>query len=345
MNRHVEALAEEFLSRGHYVGVLAPFDPPGRALHGAEPELRETPDYLVPLGCTAGFPANGVVSTSRLVPLIGWNAALGAEIPTVGTFHAYSTKAAPNHIATALGRVFNRLSARIAISEAAAWAGRRWFGGHYEIVPNGVDVSAASAGPMPASEMLRIAFVGRPERARAAGLARRVQRLEHVPSRLSVIGAQREDVLRHLADPEAMRWIDVQGRVSGERLWRSLHEADVLCAPSLSGESFGMVLTEAFAAGTPVIASVIAGYSDVTDGADGVLVPPGDAQRLAEELQRAHHERERLATMASAARRSAERTPGHACGPSERRLRAGDRGAGPFDHARARRPLGRDSSR
>ena len=69
-----------------------------------------------------------------------------------------------------------------------------------------------------------------------------------------------------------------------------------------------MVLTEAFAAGTPVIASAIAGYSDVvTDGVDGVLVPPGDPQRLAEELQRAYHEPERLRAMGEAARRSAER--------------------------------------
>ena len=66
----------------------------------------------------------------------------------VGTFHAYSTKAVPNHIATALGarRIFNQLSARIAVSEAAAWTGRRWFGGHYEIIPNGVDVDAAPDG-------------------------------------------------------------------------------------------------------------------------------------------------------------------------------------------------------
>ncbi|HWB69399.1 MAG TPA: lysylphosphatidylglycerol synthase domain-containing protein, partial [Solirubrobacterales bacterium] len=132
--------------------------------------------------------------------------------------------------------------------------------------------------------------------------------VEHVPSRLTVIGAEREDVLRYLADPDLLRFIDLPGRVSGEELWRSLHRADVLCAPSLSGESFGMVLTEAFAAGTPVIASAIAGYSDVvTDGVDGVLVPPADPQRLAEELQRAHHEPRRLAEMGEAARRSAQR--------------------------------------
>jgi len=342
VNRHVEALAEEFLGRGDHVRVLAPFDPPGqlsRALHRAAPESRIAPDYLVPLGRTVGISANGAVSNLSLsppggfarvrrelrdgdydvvhihepvAPLIGWSAAFSSRIPAVGTFHAYSTKALPNYTASAFGarRAFNRLSARIAVSEAAAWTGRRWFGGQYEVVPNGVDVDAAPKGPKPAGDELRVLFVGRPEARKGLPILLTAFEalVEHVPCRLTVIGAEREDVLRYLADPDTMSQIDIQGRVSGELLWEELHGSDVLCAPSLSGESFGMVLTEAFAAGTPVIASAIAGYRDVvTDGVDGVLVPPGDPQRLAEELQRAHHEKARLVAMGEAARESAGR--------------------------------------
>jgi len=297
------------------------------------------PDYLTPLGRTMGFGANGSVSNlapfpaggvlaprrevrrgefdvihvhEPVAPLVGWNATLGARTPVVGTFHAYSTKALPNYIANSLGarRMFNRLSARIAVSEAAAWTGRRWYGGDYTIVPNGVDVETGPSAPASSSGELRILFVGRPEERKGLPILLTAfgALVEHVPCRLTVIGAEREDVLRYLADPELLRWIDIRGRVPGERLWDELHGADVLCAPSLSGESFGMVLTEAFAAGTPVIASNIAGYNDVvTDGLDGLLVPPGDPQRLAEELQRVHHEPERLRAMGAAARRSAQR--------------------------------------
>lgn len=340
MNRHVEALAEEFLGRGDDVRVLAPVDPPGRLsrlTHRGAPQQRELPDYLIPLGRTIGFGANGAVSNlsaspvggvagvrrelrrggydvihvhEPLVPLIGWNAALGARAPVVGTFHAYSTKPLPNHIASALGarRMFNRLHARIAVSEAAAWTGRRWFGGRYEIIPNGVELG--SPGPKPPGDELRLLFVGRAEERKGLPvlLSAFEALIEHVPSRLCVIGSELEEVKRYLTDPTALASIDVEGRVSDERLAEAMREADLLCAPSLSGESFGMVLTEAFAEGTPVVASQIAGYSDVvTDGLDGVLVPPADPQRLAEELQRLHHEPARLAAMGVAARESAER--------------------------------------
>jgi phosphatidyl-myo-inositol alpha-mannosyltransferase len=342
VNRHVEALAEEFLGRGHDVRVLAPVDPPGlrsRATHRAAPRELDLPDYLEPLGPTVGLGANGAVSNlavtvsgvSRprravqagefdvihvhepLAPLVGWNAVLGAErTPVVGTFHAYSTKAFPNYAASAFGarRMFNRLSARIAVSEAAAWTGKRWFGGEYTIIPNGVDVDAPPAGPKVPGEELRVLFVGRPEERKGLPVLLTAFNalVEHVPARLTVIGAGEEDVSRWLPDPDLLGSIDVRGRVSEEELWAELHAADVLCAPSLSGESFGMVLTEAFAAGTPVIASGIAGYSDVvTDGVDGILVPPGDPLRLAEELQRLHHEPQLLAAMGSAARHSAKR--------------------------------------
>src|SRR5262245_36782040 len=341
VNRHVEALAEELLGRDHRVRVLAPFDPPDRVshrLHRAPAEVREAPDYLVPLGRTVGIGANGAVSNIsafpeglvRLrrelrdgrydvvhvheppAPLISWADSTFRGAPVVGTFHAYSTKAIPNHIANLLGarRIFNQLSERIAVSEAAAWTGRRWFGGEYRIVPNGVDVAAAPTAAKPDADHLRILFVGRAEERKGLPvlLAAFGGLLGHVPSRLTIVGADAGEVSRMVADPEIERHIDVVGRVSDEELWERLAAADVLCAPSLTGESFGMVLIEAFAAGTPVIASQIAGYSDVVhDGVNGILVPPADPQRLAEELQSLWHEPERRAEMGEEGRRSAER--------------------------------------
>ena len=341
VNRHVEALTEALFARGHEVRVMAPWDPPdriSRAMHRAPAEGRSKPDYLVPLGRTVGFGANGAVSNigvfhhgintmrrelraggfdvvhvhSPEAPVIGWDACSFRKTPVVGTFHSYSTKALPNWIANALGarRKFNQLHARIAVSQAAAWTGRRWYGGTYRVIPNGVDVDAPPTGPKPVSDELRVLFIGRPEERK--GLPVLLQAfeglVEHVPARLTVIGATHDDVKGYLSDPAAEESIDALGTIGGSELWRRLHDADVLCAPSLTGESFGMVLTEAFAAGTPVIASEIAGYADVvTPGVDGILVPPADPQRLAEELQGLYVEPESRLRMGRAARESAQR--------------------------------------
>ena len=103
--------------------------------------------------------------------------------------------------------------------------------------------------------------------------------------------------------------VDIAGRVSDEEKWRLLHEADVLVAPSLGGESFGMVLTEAFASGTPVVASDIAGYRDVVrDGVDGVLVPRGRPRaRSARRCTRWRSTPSAARRMGAAARERAER--------------------------------------
>ena len=129
----------------------------------------------MPLGGTIGWPLNGAVSnlaptpaavstlrrelrafdptsctcTSRSRPVVGWDALTSADAPLVGTFHCYSESVPPHKIAALLGarRKLNRLSLRLAVSEAAAWTGRRFYGGHYRIVPNGV---ALPAGGVPA---------------------------------------------------------------------------------------------------------------------------------------------------------------------------------------------------
>jgi phosphatidyl-myo-inositol alpha-mannosyltransferase len=336
VTRHIEALAERFLEDGHYVRVLAPFDPPGRfstALHrGARPQSIELPEYVVSLGRTVGFKANGAVSNLSITPhgiatlqrelrtggfdvvhvhepvapMLGWVAADSIRLPLVGTFHSYSNKRLPNTIGNLLGarRVLNHLHVRIAVSEAAAWTGRRWFGGHYRVIPNGVHVDperATLAALRPVDDKLKIAFVGQAvERKGLPLLLRAFEALrEHIPTELTVIGPTEHEIAPMTLDPRGVRAL---GKVDEETKQRVLEEADVLCAPSLGGESFGMVLTEAFAAGTPVVASDIAGYRDVVrDGVDGLLVPVADAQALAEALRDLYDEPQRRAEMAQAA--------------------------------------------
>ena len=137
-----------------------------------------------------------------------------------------------------------------------------------------------------ADRPLQIAFVGQAvERKGLPVLLRAFEALrEHVPAELKIVGATPEEVEPLLLD--GREGVTVLGKVDDATKVQIVREADVLAAPSLGGESFGMVLTEAFAAGTPVVASDIAGYRDVVnDGTDGVLVPRGDAAALGEALR------------------------------------------------------------
>ncbi len=358
VTRHIEALASALTTEGHEARILAPFDPDdalSRRLHrGARPQPREVPERLVALGRTVGLPANGAVSNMAItppavfalrrelrhggydvlhihepvVPFLSWDALTSAgSLPLVGTFHTYSENELTNGIAAGpLGgrRRMNRLRVRIAVSEAAAWTARRFYGGRYRIIPNGVhlpdvrdvrDGDDGDDGDQADGEReqadgvraLRILFVGQAvQRKGLPVLAQAFEALrDQIPATLTLVGASPEEVAHMMLDDRGVRAL---GKVSEERKLAELARADVLCAPSLGGESFGMVLTEAFAAATPVLASDIPGYRDVVrDGTDGLLVPAGDALALAEALRALALAPDLRARMARAARARAER--------------------------------------
>src|SRR5436305_3079440 len=256
VTRHIDALAHEFLDQGHHVRVLAPFDPADRlaaVLHrGARPQPRQPPEFLVPLGRTIGLPANGAVSNvtvtphslqilhqelrtggydvvqihEPITPVLGWVGTDWTRLPLVGTFHTYNENLLTNGMANAIGgrRVFNRLHVRIAVSEAAAWTARRFFGGHYRIVPNGVHFDrdrALRAAARPAGDRLRIVFVGQAvERKGLPLLLRAFEALrEQVPAELTVIGPSDEELKPLMLDPTGVRLL---GKVDDETKQREL---------------------------------------------------------------------------------------------------------------------------
>jgi phosphatidylinositol alpha-mannosyltransferase len=341
--RHIEGLADHLIETGHDVRILAPYDPDdalsARLHRGARPLVRPLPDHVCSLGRTIGFPANGAVSNIAITtdcvhtlrrelrhggydvvhlhepvtPAVGWDALCTADRPLVGTFHCYSTNPLSNGFASLIGarRRLNRLHVRIAVSEAAAWTGARYFGGHYRVIPNGVDVGPSpvvhpAVAPTP-ERPLRLVFVGASvERKGLSVLLRAFEALsEHLPVTLTVIGATPAEVAPLLVEA---RGVKALGKVPDSVKADCIRDADLLVAPSLGGESFGIVLTEAFAAGTPVIASDIPGYRDVVHhGVEGLLVGPGDAAGLAQSLRDLAVDPPRRAAMALAASHAAPR--------------------------------------
>lgn len=253
-----------------------------------------------------------------LLPALPLTVLYHSQSCNVGTFHAYGL----HPIAYFYGRpllqpFFNRLHGRIAVSEAAKQFVAQFFPADYEIIPNGIDLNRFNPRVMPAAELqsipgLKVLFVGRFEEPRKGFkvLVKAMQILWQQGADLRLVVVGRGDIDRYAAQlpiPLRSRLL-FMGEVSRERLPGFYTACDIFVAPSLGGESQGIVLLEAMASHRPVIASNIPGYNEVVHhGVNGLMVPPGDSASLARAIYLLAHEpdlRRRLADAGS--KRAAE---------------------------------------
>ncbi len=332
---HAENQASALRARGHDVRIMTGHDPPGwktRLLHPRTGRHGDLPDGIIPIGRSVVVPANGslpnvvlspramvrvrdVVAEERfdlihlhepLTPVISVVALAFAKCPVVGTWHAAGDLAWMRPAIAAWGFLADRIDARIAVSRMAAESAARWVGPGFEIIPNGVVVPAHAD---PGDRGHQIVFIGRhdarkglPVLLRAWPAIRRAS-----GARLRLIGT---DPLQYRLLQSRLRYnedgIDVLGIVSNEERTRELAAAKLVVSPALGGESFGMVLVEAFACATPVIASNIPGFADVAVPAAATLVPPGDSEALAEAVIALLGDEERRIAMGHAARALAQ---------------------------------------
>lgn len=296
----VMALARTLRELGHEARVLGPCDGP-------------PPDgFVTPLGKSIPFAANGSVAplaldvpcalrTIRalrdeefdvvhlhepLCPGPTLTALMVAEHPLVGTFHRAGASRSYRSFRPLVRALANRLDVRCAVSDDANRTALDAHPGDYELLFNGIEVDRfAKADPTP-SDRPTVFFVGRHEPRK--GLAVLLDAMAQLPvdARLWVAGdgPQSAELRARTADDPRIEWL---GRISDAEVASRLRGADVFCAPSLHGESFGVVLLEAMAAGTAIVAGDLPGYRAVARPEEhAVLVPPGDATALALALQR-----------------------------------------------------------
>ena len=219
-----------------------------------------------------------------LVPGPTLAALLGTHLPAVGTFHASGRVPAYKWARPIMRSWAGRLAARTAVSEDARRLAERWLGGDCQVLPNGVDVERFAKGdPWPVQERA-IVFVGRHEPRKGLEVLLEAFASLDRSAVLWVVGEGPETARLQAASPPGVHWL---GRIPDTELAPRLRSAAAFCAPSLHGESFGVVLLEAMAAGTPVVASDIPGYRDVARaGREAVLVEPGDPGALRDALRR-----------------------------------------------------------
>jgi phosphatidyl-myo-inositol alpha-mannosyltransferase len=229
-----------------------------------------------------------------------------AKTPIVATHHASGDLGWLRLGMPAWGFLMDRVDQRIAVSERARASADRWVGGPWEVVPNGVLIPGEFD---PGGREHTVVFAGRHERRKGLHVLLRAwpEIRRRTGARLAVAGA----------DPLAVRLlltrlgvsddgIDIVGFLSQNELTDLLRSTKALLAPSLGGESFGMVLTRAFACATPAVASDIEGYREVVTTDTAVAVPPGDVGALVDAVDALLADEDRRAAMGAAARTHAE---------------------------------------
>jgi phosphatidylinositol alpha-mannosyltransferase len=310
---HAELQADALRRVGVETRTIIGHDPPGsftRVLHPRHGRHGRPPPDVIPVGRSVIVPANGALPNivlspasiprikralreerfdvlhlhEPMTPAICTATLAWAPCPVVATFHASGELGWLKGGKVVWGFLMDRIDHRIAVSEAARESVSRYFPAEYELIPNGVLIPPdADAG----KREHRIVFIGRhdPRKGMPVLLSAWPEIHRRTGARLRIVGADpimvRLALARADVDDAA---IDSLGFLSQEELTEELLSAKALVAPSLGGESFGMVLTRAFACATPAVASDITGYRDVMTDETGLLVPPGDPAALANAL-------------------------------------------------------------
>jgi phosphatidylinositol alpha-mannosyltransferase len=323
---HVVDLARALRRLGHEVDVLAPAD-----------EDKPVPDFVTPAGRAVGIPYNGSVARLSFGPVsfararrwirehefdvlhlheptapsLALLALMVADGPIVATFH---TSTARSRVLSAFQMVLQpfleKITARIAVSALARRVQVEHLGGDAVEIPNGVDVGFfADAAPLPGYPRAggTVGFVGRftePRKGMTVLLAAMRRLAPEFPDlRLIVVGRGDADGLRRAAGPELADRLVLLGQVDDDVKAQALRSLDVYCAPNTGGESFGVILTEAMAAGAAVAASDLDAFRRVLDdGRAGVLCPVLDDAALANSIRELLSDKGKHDAVVSAAR-------------------------------------------